>query len=115
MKVVRRMASSASGSKSHRVSSIIVKKKTAARSTSGGKKSYRSTQAHGSSFGGVESTRNEETFKKRLLQQTIQKSVCRPSGLFALHIKNARFYDIDSQGFGYNSRSIISRVDSHTE
>jgi hypothetical protein len=42
---------------------------------------------------------NELTFRKRLLKHALQNNVARPRGVFALHIKTGRFYDIDSHGW----------------
>ena len=57
---------------------------------------------HSSAASSVMSTdaaiRNELTFKRRLLHQTLKNSISRPSGMFALHIKTGYFHDIDTSG-----------------
>jgi len=49
-------------------------------------------------LGQKQQPRKSLTFKQQLLKKTMKESALRPSGVMALHIKQAHFYDIDSGG-----------------
>ena len=88
-------------------STSLASKKRASETRPSGSLLQRPTEAsvapHGLSHGSSmavkgKQQRKELTFKQQLLKKTLNETVLRPSGVLALHMKQANIYEIDPGG-----------------